>query len=201
MLFFIQRCWEYAFPERSDHKLVRSAATEDLLRLACPTDFGAFVALLDFKEPLVRAVVHEAKFKGNEKAWAMLAVVLESYLKHLPGDTIVVPIPLSAKRARKRGYDQVYEVAKRAMRTLPHLKLDTHMIHRRRDTVPQTSLSRSDRLKNIQGAFTISHNERIPDERLVLLDDVVTTGATLNAARAELAQHRPASIMLVALAH
>lgn len=201
MLFFIQRCWEYVFPERSDHKSVRLAANEDLLRLVCPTDFGEFVALLDFKEPLVRATVHEAKFKGNEKAWLMLAKVLESYLKHLPRGTVVIPIPLSAKRARKRGYDQVYEVAKRAMRTLPHLKLDTHIIRRRWDTVPQTSLSRADRLKNVQGAFIASDTSIISDVRLVLLDDVVTTGATLHAARAELARHRPASVMLLSLAH
>lgn len=201
MLFFIRRCWEYVFPERDDHKLVRLADTEDLLRLVCPTNFGEFVALLDFKEPLVRAAVHEAKFKGNDKAWNMLALVLEQYLKHLPADTTVIPVPLSAKRARKRGYNQTYEVAKRAMKQTPHLKLDPAAIYRHRDTVPQTKLPRADRLKNIEDAFRVTDAERIRDARIVILDDVATTGATLKAARAELARHGPSSITLLSLAH
>lgn len=201
MLFFIRWCWEYVFPERTDHKLVRLADIEDLSRLACPTNFGEFIALLDFKQPLVRAAVHEAKFKGNEKAWVMLALVLERYLKHLPADTIVIPIPLSAKRARKRGYNQIHEVAKRAMRSTPHLKLETTAIYRHKDTAPQTKLPRADRLKNIEDAFRITDAKRVHGARIVILDDVATTGATLNAARAPLARHQTHAITLLALAH
>lgn len=192
---------EYVFPERRSHLLVRQTSTEFFLTLLSPSIGPDFISLFNFKEPVVRAVIHEAKFYGNAKAWSLLSQALAQYLKHCPKESLLLPIPLSRKRERQRGYNQVLEVAKRSLSGTAGIKLDTHTLFRARDTAPQTSLSRKDRLTNIKDAFQIHSGKNIYDRHVIILDDVVTTGATLKAARKALTPHQPASITLLALAH
>lgn len=201
MFSLILRWCEYIFPERRSHLLVRQASPEIFISLSLPTVHPDFVSLLSFKEPLVRATIHEAKFKGNAKAWTMLSLVLTQYLKDRPEGSVLLPIPLSKKRQRQRGYNQVLEVARRALNEVQQIELDTATLFRSRDTAPQTSLSRNDRLKNIANAFGVRPEKSLAGRHIIILDDVVTTGATLKAARAALAEHHPASISLLALAH
>ncbi len=201
MLSLILKCCEYVFPEREDHKLVRFATADDVLRLLNPTDARDFVFLLDFKEPLVRALVHEAKFKANQKAWDLLALALRQYLKHQPGGSVLIPVPLSTERQWHRGYNQIYEVAKRAISELPHLTLDNSTLRRQKNTAPQTTLSRKERLKNVKDAFVVVNAKALMDARVIIIDDVATTGATLKATKDALIKHSPKSITLLSLAH
>lgn len=198
---WLSAIWISVFPERDDHALVRQASEGDVLRLLAPTDRGRFVALLPFREPLVRALVHEAKFRQNEAAWHLLAAALAQYLKHCESGSVVIPIPLSAARERQRGYNQAREIAKRALRELPQLKLQTSALYRTRDTAPQTSLGRRERLENMSGAFAALAGGGLAGRSVIVVDDVATTGATLEAAREALLPLRPAAITLLALAH
>lgn len=201
MMWIFASLLEQIFPERPDYKLVRQATSRDLILLLSPTDHGDFISLLPFSESLVKALIHEAKFHHNKKAWRLLGEGLSSYLKHYPSNTMLVPIPLSSKRQRKRGYNQVEEVAKKAIKQNVHIKLSTETLFRPQDTIPQTSLTKKERLTNVRDAFSVQDRISINNTKIIILDDVVTTGATLKAARASLAPHHPLSITLLALAH
>lgn len=192
---------ELIFPERKDHAMVRGMEVADLIKLVKPTQHQEFISLLPFTEPLVRALIHEAKFHHNEKAWNMLGAVLASYLKHFSKETIVIPIPLSKKRRQSRKYNQVEKIAQKAMQNIDHISFHTDILSRCRDTVPQTSLKRSERLKNVTNAFAVHNSSLITDKNIIILDDVATTGATLKAAEASLRPHHPSSITCLALAH
>lgn len=174
---------ETLFPERPDHKIVRTAGENELAALLRVEDTGDFVALLPFEETLVRAVVHEAKFKGNDRAWRLLADVLARYLRHCKKDTLVIPVPLSLKRRWKRGYNQVGEVVRRAAAKAPQVTVAEHLMIRVRETAPQTSLTRVERMENVKEAFRLVG--RLPSEvsEILIIDDVATTGATLRAAK------------------
>lgn len=200
MFSLILKWCEYIFPERRSHLLVRQTSPEFFLTLLSPTIGPDFTSLFNFKEPVVRAAIHEAKFYGNAKAWSLLSLALAEYLKNRPEESLLLPIPLSKKRQRQRGYNQVLEVAKRSVSDTG-IELDTHTLFRARDTAPQTSLSRKDRLTNIVNAFQIHSGKNIAGRHVIILDDVATTGATLMAARQALTPHQPASITLLALAH
>lgn len=187
----------WVFPERPDHRVVRELKSEDLIEVMSSVDRDGVVSLLPFNSPNVRPLMHEAKFHRNERAFQLLAEVLKRYLKDADEHTLIIPIPLSDKRRKERGYNQVEEVVKRAVFEQQHLKLRSDILYRKRDTKPQTSLSRSDRLMNMIDAFGCRLDSNFePDSHIILVDDVSTTGATLKSAAEAL---RPLNVSLTLL--
>ena len=96
----------------------------------------------------------------------------------------LLPIPLHPRRLRQRGYDQALELARPLARTLGLPLLDS-VLHRVRDTAPQSRLDAAQRQGNLKDAFRIESRHAVP-AHVVLVDDVMTTGATLQAAAAAL---------------
>ena len=109
-------------------------------------------------------------------------------------------MPLSWWRYHKRGYNQATLVAQTAAEATGHA-IATNALRRRHTTKPQTELPREERLKNVQGIFSPTHTTRLRGQPVILLDDVMTTSATLKAAGAALWLLEPRSIMYLALAH
>ncbi len=110
---------------------------------------------------------------------------------------VVMPVPLHRKRLRKRGYNQSYQICKGfgvTGKILPGLVL------RVKNTKTQTRLGRDERKANIQGAFQISGTAQVNGKKILLIDDVVTTGATLNECARVLKEHGAASVSALALA-
>jgi len=103
--------------------------------------------------------------------------------------TALVPVPLSSARARERGFNQS-ELLARALASRWRIPVWTDVVARSRNTETQTRLGSSDRLRNVAGAFDVSPSvsNRLRGAHLVLVDDVVTTAATLNACAESLVQ-------------
>jgi len=110
----------------------------------------------------------------------MLAQCLVDRLASLPRPAALVPIPLHRARLRSRGYDQALELARPLARAL-HLPLLGNALQRRKTTTAQSRLDADARQRNLRGAFDVVSAVSIP-WHVVLVDDVMTTGATLHAA-------------------
>jgi len=188
------------FPERDDAARLRKI--NSLLPYYSPTKESGFVALSEFSEPIVRAAIHEVKFHRNEKAVSLLAELLVKYLKTCSSETVLIPIPLSKERRKERKYNQIELVVQRVVKHT-HNDVINDVVVRVKNTAPQTSLNKAKRRANVKSAFTIDENRAIQltGRDVILIDDVVTTGATMAAARATLARLQPASITCLALAH
>jgi ComF family protein len=91
----------------------------------------------------------------------------------------VVPVPLHWRRFHYRGFNQAVALARPLARQFS-LPLISRVLRRTRHTVPQVELQPEERVKNIRGAFSVRQPARIKGLRLLLVDDVFTTGATLN---------------------
>lgn len=202
----MRRWLDFLFPLRADERTVRETSAEALLgarrqspvaRTSPPT-----VALLPFADARVRAAVHEAKYHGNARALELLSEVLAAHLSRIeePHERLrLVPVPLGRTRLRERGFNQAEEIARRAGDRLRIPILDA-LLARTRETASQVSLSRIEREKNMRGAFALSHPAS-PDLTYILLDDVITTGATMQAAIDALASAGASRVLPVALAH
>lgn len=130
------------------------------------------------------ALIHQFKYQGNIRLARPLGVmVLDTYLHFFSPENIdmIVPVPLHAKRFRQRGFNQAYLLVKdwrRFTPTLPAVEKD--VLFRIRWTDPQTGLGRKERERNIKQAFSVDGFHKIQGKKILLVDDVYTTGATVN---------------------
>ncbi len=129
--------------------------------------------------PLDR-LVPRFKFHHDLAAGRLMAELLGESLADLARPQAIVPIPLHASRLRKRGYDQALELAKPVARELG-IPLLADALLRVRPTSPQSELDAEARQRNLRHAFAARPGVALPGH-IALIDDVMTTGATLNAA-------------------
>ena len=128
-----------------------------------------------------RALVHALKYQGADYVAPFMGHLMAERYKELPElqqADLVIPVALFSKRQRRRGYNQS-ELLARAFANEALLALDTTSLVRTRDTISQTKLGRKGRLENMTGAFTCKAPSCIKGKTVLLVDDVATTGATL----------------------
>lgn len=136
-------------------------------------------AVFAYAFPIDR-LVPRLKFHADFAAGRVLAQCLAEACASLPRPDALVPIPLHAARLRSRGYDQALELARPLARALG-LELLTDALQRHRPTRAQSRLDARARRRNLRGAFAVSRDGALP-AHVALVDDVMTTGATLEAA-------------------
>jgi ComF family protein len=209
---------ESVFPPRDHERLVRALTESEVLACLDPAVVErakpAAIALARFRAPAVRALVHEGKYRSNQRAQDMLGMMLARYLADWRAEdgalygkdarVVLVPVPLSKKRRAERGYNQCEEIARRALARADMkpagFELDASLLLRPKDTEHQTRLGRVLRRQNLSGAFAAARPAD-PDALYIVVDDVVTTGATLEAAIAALHEAGARSVQPLAIAH
>jgi ComF family protein len=117
----------------------------------------------------------------------------------LAGASAVVPVPLSRRRRRERGFNQAELIAKVVAREA-RLPLETKVLRRTKDRPPQAGLSRKDRIRNVRSIYRARLPLSLRGERLLLVDDVLTTGATAEAAARALLRAGAGSVDVLTLA-
>lgn len=168
--------------------------------LRTPPPMDAVVAAVDYGYPW-SALIRRFKFHADAGLAATLARVMASAPWAEPALEAahrVLPIPLSRHRLRERGYNQAWLLA----RALAPRKADAGLLLRWRDTPAQSTLGREERLRSLEGAFALEPTRSIVwrDQRVVLVDDVMTSGATLHCAAAVLRRAGAAHVTALVLA-
>jgi ComF family protein len=183
---------------------LKSGISPDITRCgACivkPPPLDECLASVSYDYPWNHCI---ASYKfGNDPAWAStFALLLKSTPWIEPAverADILIPVPLSTARLQHRGYNQALELCKH----LSHDKTDTRLLLRIKDTLTQSTLSRSERLHNVKAAFAVEplRAQALQGKRVVLVDDVMTSGATLFAAAAALRQAGASHITAIVFA-
>lgn len=129
----------------------------------------------------LKRIIHDMKFRQQKRyaihlKWLLMSSKLPDYLSQID---YVVPVPLHAERLKERGYNQTELIFKDWAKGQRLLWMPDLLV-REKHTIPQWELTLTDRKQNIKGAFTMTHPERIKNQNILLVDDIVTTGITLD---------------------
>ncbi len=154
------------------------------------------VAVAAFETP-VRECIHALKYERQRRYVPILAAMAATALPMLPPVDALVPVPLHPARERARGFSQSVLIALNLAAPIP---LAGNLLTRTRDTPPQVGLDASARHANVAGAFACPNPAAVRGMRIVLLDDVATTGATLDACAVALRAAGAASIHALVIA-
>lgn len=150
----------------------------------------------DYTDPATSAAIKELKNHGSTQAAKLLSSLLYDTILEEISDIeiwnakqiIVVPMPLSHKRKRERGFNHVAKVCAQ-LPTEIRSCVATNVLVQTKHVPMQKTLPRKQRLENVSGIFSIPHPERVRTVHVLLIDDVITTGATMDEAMRTFTDH------------
>lgn len=154
------------------------------------------------KDSLIQHLIFQLKYRGNKHVGNYLGTLLGYQLKQsicFSDIDVLVPLPLNPKRKIKRGYNQATQICQ-GIQSVLDVPLIDHAVIRKVYTETQTHMGRINRWQNMEGVFAVKQPELLQNKHILLVDDVVTTGATLEACAIEILRipHTTLSIATVA---
>jgi len=146
--------------------------------------------------------IQRFKYHSETHLTSSLGQLLSSFAREWMSnlkDFLIVPVPLHRRRLRERGFNQSLLLARVLASDLGN-QLDYLSLIRKRYTSPQTGLKKEERRKNVKDAFSIIYPEAVKHKKILLVDDVFTTGHTLNECAKTLKKSRAATVICLTLA-
>ncbi|WP_026260466.1 ComF family protein [Segetibacter koreensis] len=154
------------------------------------------------KDSLLETLIYELKYKGNKDIGIYLGQILAKFLtasSRFDEVDVLVPLPLNPKREKKRGYNQASAICTGISSAWKKPVIDKAVI-RKVYTETQTQRGRVTRWENMEGVFAISDSSAIKNKHILLVDDVITTGASLEACGSEILKVAGTTLSIATLA-
>jgi len=154
------------------------------------------------KGGIFQKLIHQLKYQNQKEVGEMLGQHMGMGLKNspfLPAVDAIIPVPLHKKKAKKRGYNQSEHIAI-GLASVMKTKVDTSTLLRISYSGSQTKLSREKRWDNVAESFALSDKETLKGQHVLLVDDVLTTGATIEACYQVLSETEDIKISVATLA-
>jgi len=154
-------------------------------QLPPPTKQIDLLSATSYQSKIIKKTIWTLKYKKAKLVALPLAKLIYHRLdlNYRSSTSIVIPVPLSKKRLRKRGFNQAKEIS-RHLSDMTNIKVLDNVLYKDGHTTPQVEMkNKEERLKNLKGAFSVKNTELIKNKTIYLLDDIFTTGATINECR------------------
>jgi ComF family protein len=194
-----------------DQPPVEDVASSQLCR-ACRLAHPAFARAVSFGtyDGRMRAAIHALRYDrihpAARRLGAMLADAIAQLAPEAPSDLLVIPVPLHRTKHKQRGFNQARTLAKCAIDALSkshpdwHLTLAPTTLMRLRLTESQAGLTPRQRRQNVRGAFKVSDPSAVRGKNILLVDDILTTGATARSAAQSLIKAGATAVFVATLA-
>lgn len=208
----IEQVLDHIFPNSKSRKYLESLQPVDFASIASrpienpPHDTKS---LFHYKDPLVKDALWLLKFKGSRKIAKLFGTLLfESIIEKISEESlfsnfsnaIIIPIPSSKKRRRSKGWNQT-EMLAYELSSQSKIKVLSHVLLKIKDTERQVHLTREKRLTNLKDCFKVVKPNEVKDRNIILIDDIVTTGSTLNEASETLYNSGARKVICFTVAH
>lgn len=143
-------------------------------------------------------------YKFNEKAYLYKTFVNfwlidENTCRIISSYDIIIPVPISKKRYKQRGYNQSELLAKEIAKNT-EIKLEKKCLYKNKDIIEQSKLNKEDRAKNIQNVYNCKNSLKIENKKILLIDDIYTTGSTVNECSKVLKNNKVQKIGILTIA-
>jgi len=186
---------------RSNFHLETDNVVEKIFWGRCKLERAAAFSIYN-KDSRIRKLVHNMKYRGVREIGLELGRMYGNDLaksEFLKGVDLIIPVPLHPSKERKRGFNQSMEIAK-GLSIATGIPIESGTLLRAPVRQTQTKLTRIDRWSNVEGIFYVKDPDKIANKHLLLVDDVITTGATIESCAAELLKGENTLVSVVALA-
>ncbi len=162
--------------------------------------FTKLLACFEYKG-LIRNKILAFKFKNKSYLGNSFAQIMSESLQTIKDEfDIIIPVPIHFKRYLERGYNQSKILAKQIAKLLDK-KCLTNILKKTKNVVPQSTLNHIERQTNVLNTYKISNNLKILNKRILLIDDIFTTGATANECAKVLKMHGAKSVIVATIAY
>ncbi len=156
------------------------------------------------EESIIQTLIHELKYQNKRSIGILLGEVIGQLIKNDPDFSaadILVPVPLHKIRLRERGYNQSELIAK-GVSNATGIKVIKNLLVRTRNTETQTKLNLEERKENVKDAFFVNgkYKSFVIDKKVIIVDDVITTGSTINECAKALAQAGASKVFALSVA-
>ena len=171
-------------------------------------------ALFDYRHPLVKRALWALKYHRRRSLGKYFGIALyREFFKQLTRENtlnkeeiVLIPVPASVKAVAMRGYNHsgviASAIAEAGKEDGLSLRVEHKMLVKRRENARQVEArTKTEREKNVEHVFAVRNGERIAGKTVILIDDVVTTGATVKEARRALLPWKPKRILTIVVAH
>ena len=151
---------------------------------------------------IIRKIILNYKF--NDKAYlyrtiSNFLIKNKEFCEKVKSYDIIMPVPISKKRFKERGYNQSLLIAKYIAQNLK-IDLENNCLYKHKNIIEQSKLNKEDRQHNIQGVYTLKNGSILTNKSILLIDDIYTTGSTVNECSRVLQQAKPNKIGVLVLA-
>lgn len=190
----------YEIPKTNFHKMDENTVDKIFwgrVKLSSATAYYFFE-----KESRFASIIHRLKYYGIKEIGSEMGKIFGADLNNNPRFSevdIIMPVPLHWKKKKKRGYNQSEYIASGIAESMEK-PLDTKTLYREVETQTQTRKSRYERWENVDNIFKVRSEEKIAGKHILLVDDVITTGATLESCASTLLKGNNTKVSVATLA-
>jgi len=186
---------------RTDYHLIPDNPVSRLFWGRCQIERAAAFSFYT-RGSKIRKLVHKLKYEGLKEAGVTIGKIYAVSLLEsgfLKGIDMIIPVPLHPSRLRKRGFNQCDFICD-GLTFISRIPVEKSVLRRSSKSETQTRKSRYDRWLNVEGIFEVSDREKIAGKHILLVDDVITTGSTIEACVNALHDAEDIKVSVIALA-
>ena len=134
-------------------------------------------------EDIIREKIIKFKFENEAylyRTFAQAVLNNKENIKFIEEYDYLIPVPIHKRRKKQRGYNQSELIARAINDNIKSIKLQTNILIKDKNIVPQSTLNQNERIENIKNVYKILNKEKIKNKKILILDDIFTTGSTVN---------------------